>query len=133
MTVEPPIEGAVIERAAAIAPTLANRVFREFIEEEPTLPVAVVTRLGGGPAVRVLGGDPALYRANVRVEVIDSDLASLETTCAALIAGLDQWRGTLSGVTVLTCYLNETAEGSSEVDGDQILRIRQLDFRILFR
>lgn len=130
---EPPIEEAVIQRCIDLATAAAGRVYRELIEAEPVLPVVVVTRLGGGPSVRVAGAPPAMYRAVIRVEVISDDLPSLEAVQRALMAGLDQWKGTFAGVTVLTCYLQETAEGSSEVDGDQVLRIRQLDFRVMFR
>lgn len=133
---EPHVEAAIIARCIALGTPAGNRVYREFIPRELTpdeLPAIMVTRFGGGPAVRAAGAPPAMYRADVRVEIIALSLDSLEAVGDALVAGLDQWKGTLGGVTVLVCYVAGILEGSAEVQGDQVLRIRQIDLRIMFR
>jgi hypothetical protein len=108
-------------------------VFREVIEQEPTMPAISFTRTGGAPMRRLLeSGVPALQRANVRVEVIANTVASAESVAADLRAGLDGWRGSSLGVDILRCACLFQGD-ASYVDGELVLKIVQQDYELTYR
>lgn len=127
------IEEAFQSKIIALGTAAGDRVFREVIEQEPTMPAVSVTRTGASPLPRLMEtGKVALQRASIRVEVIANSAASAEAVSAALRDGLDGWRGTQSGVDVLHCGFVYQGD-AAYVDGDMMLRIVQQDYELTFR
>lgn len=127
------IEEAFKAKIVALGTAAGSNVFREVIEQEPTMPAISFTRTGGAPMRRIIdSGVPCLNRANFRVEVIANTSASAESVAAALKAGLDGWRGTSSGVEVLRCAMGFQGD-ASYVDGDLVLKIVQQDYELTYR
>lgn len=127
------IEEAFKAKIEALGTAAGTRVFREVIEQEPELPAISFVRTGGTPYRREIStGIPVLRRANIRVEVIANSTASAESVSEALRSGLDGWRATQSGVTVLRCALVFQGD-ASHVDGDLFLKIVQQDYEVTYR
>ena len=127
------IEEAFKAKIVALDTDAGENVFREIIEQEPTMPAISFTRTGGTPMRRDLAtGIPVLHRANLRVEVIANSSASAESVASDLQTGLDGWRGTSSGVDVLRCALTFQGD-ASYTDGDMVLKIVQQDYEVTYR
>lgn len=136
------IEEAFRAKIVALSTDAGSNVFREVIEQEPAaFPVISFTRTGAPPMPRLLEtGVPCLQRANIRVEVIADSAASAESVTAALRAGLDGFRGTVSvtdtspvgSVEVLRCACVFQGD-ASYVDGDLMLKIVQQDYELTYR
>jgi hypothetical protein len=135
------IEEAFRAKIVALNTDAGARVFREVIEQEPEMPAISFVRTGAPPMARLLEtGVPCLQRANVRVEVIADTSASAESVTAALRAGLDGFRGTVSipdtspvgSVEILRCACVFQGD-ASYVDGDLMLKIVQQDYEITYR
>ena len=127
------IEEAFKARVVALGTDAGDRVFREVIEQEPTMPAISFIRSGGTPMRRLVEtGIPVLQRASIRVEVIAESSASAESVTAALRSGLDGWRGSSAGVEVLRCACVFQGD-ASYVDGDLFLKIVQQDYELTYR
>ena len=127
------IEEAFKAKIVDLDTAAGKRVYREVIEQEPTMPAIAFTRTGGTPMQRLVEtGVPVLQRVTLRVEIIASTYASAEEVSAALRAGLDGWRGTSAGVEVLRCACTFQGE-AAYADGDRVLKIVQQDFEVTYR
>lgn len=127
------IEEAFQDKVISLGTAAGSRVFREVIEQEPVLPAISVVRTGASPLQRdVSTGKTVLDRASIRVEIIVDTSADADALSAALKDGLDGWRGTQSGVTVLHCGLVFQGD-ASVVDGDRFIRIVQQDYELTYR
>lgn len=127
------IEEAFKAKVVALGTDAGDRVFREVIEQEPTMPAISFVRSGGTPMRRQVDtGVPVLQRASIRVEVIAESSASAESVTSALRAGLDGWRGNSAGVDVLRCACVFQGD-ASYVDGDLFLKIVQQDYELTYR
>jgi hypothetical protein len=127
------IEEAFKAKIVALDTDAGTNVYREVIEQEPTMPAISFTRTGGTPMRRDLAnGTPVLQRANLRVEVIASTSASAESVASDLRTGLDGFRGTVSSVDILRCALTFQGD-ASYVDGDLVLKIVQQDYEVTYR
>lgn len=126
------IENAIIARIAALGTNAGSRVYREVIVQEPELPAVAVSRLAGSGAAHDLSNAPLLFRATLRVETIAESMAAVSPVASAVAAGLDGWRGTVSGVAVLRCRLTQQQE-QAEAEGDRTFRVIQQDYELLYR
>ena len=127
------IEEAFRARIVALATPAGERIYNEFLEQEPTYP-AIGFQRSGTPVTRraVDTGRRLFERATFRVEVIAESSASASAVAEALYAGLDGWRGTSSGVDVMRC--NRVFEGAASFeDGDRFLKIIQQDYELTYR
>jgi hypothetical protein len=126
------IENAIIARVKALATGAGQRVYREVIVQEPQLPAVAVSRTAGAGMARTLGNAPLLQRATLRIETVGDTMAQVAPVAAAIVAGLDGWSGSVSGVTVLRATLVQQQE-QANADGDRTLRVVQQDFDFVFR
>ena len=137
------IEEAFKAKIVSLGTAAGSRVFREVIEQEPTMPAISFVRTGGTPFRRAIDtGLPVLRRASIRVEVIANSTSSAESVTEALRSGLDGWRGravdastspiTDLGIQVLRCALVFQGDAST-VDGDLFLKIVQQDYEVTYR
>ena len=127
------IEEAIKARIVALGTSAGTRVYREVIEQQPEMPAIAFWRTATPQSPRdVATGFQMLRRAVIRVEVIANSLASSDAVAEALRAGLDGWRGTISGVDVLRCALTFQGD-ASYADGDLLLRIVQQDYDVTYR
>lgn len=126
------IENAIIARVKGLATGAGQRVYREVIAQEPTLPAVAISRTAGAGIARTLGNAPLLQRATLRIEVVGDTMAQVAPVAAAIVAGLDGWTGSVSGVTVLRASLVQQQE-QAEAQGDRTLRVVQQDFDFVFR
>ena len=126
------IENAVIARVKALATGAGQRVYREVIVQEPTLPAVAVSRTAGAGMARVLGNVATLQRAILRIETVGETMAQVAPVADAIVAGLDGWSGSISGVTVLQARLTQRQE-QADAQGDRTLRVVVKDFEFVFR
>lgn len=126
------IENAVIARIKALATGAGDRVFREVIVQEPTLPAVAVSRTSGAPFARTLANVGMLNRATLRVETVGETMAQVAPVAAAIVSGLDAWTGTVAGVTVLQARLVQQQE-QADPQGDRTMRVVIQDFEFVFR
>lgn len=126
------IEEALKAKIIALATPAADRIYRDIIEQEPTLPALAISRTGGAGTARDTNGVPMITMARITVGVVAWTTADATATADALKAGLDGWVGTQSTVVVLSCLLRSQHE-MPEIDGDHKLRVVLQDYEIKFR
>lgn len=131
------IEEVLKARIVALNTAAAGRVYRDIIEQEPTLPAIGLSRTGGAGAVRGANGVPLTETARITVATVAWSMADAMATAIALKDGLDGWttQGSpaVAGTpTVLSCMLRSQLE-QPEIDGDHKLRVVFQDFEIKFR
>jgi len=137
------IEEAVKARIAALNTAAGDRIYREIIEEEPTLPAIAISRSGGAPSARESSGAGLIHSARITVGIVGWTQAAvmpvaqqLAPSPAARAAGapigLDGWRTEQGDPVILSCLLRSQLE-QPEIDGDHTLRVVLQDYEIKFR
>jgi hypothetical protein len=126
------IENAIIARVKALATGAGDRVFREIIVQEPTLPAVAISRTSGSPMARTIAGTATMFSAVLRIETVGDTMAQVAPVAAAIEAGLDGWTGTVAGVTVLRARMVSKQE-QANADGDRTMRVVIQDFEFVHR
>lgn len=126
------LEEAIIARIIAAATPAGARVFREIIAQEPALPAVAVARVSGEALARDSGGAPLLTRSRMAVTILADTVASAAGCAAAVRTALDNWKGTISDVTVETARWRSESD-RADADGDKLLRLILQDYEFIHR
>ncbi len=135
------IEKALRAKIVSLNTDAGSRVLNEFPEQEPETPTIIFERVGSPMMRRLLEtGVPALNQATYRVSIIAISTDTAEPVAAALKAGLDGWRGTVTipdtspaeSLDVLRCAMTYRGD-SSLLDGDLFMKIIQQDYQLTYR
>ena len=126
------LEEAIIARIVAASTPAGSRVFREIIAQEPALPAVAVARTSGEAAVRDATGAALLTRSRVSVTILAETVASAASCAAAVRSALDNWKGTISDVSIETARWRAESD-RADADGDKLLRLILQDYEFIHR
>lgn len=101
---------------SAVTSLIDSRLYPLYPQEEPTYPFAVYTRANTEPLYS-LDGRERPFRIDIQVDVWANDYASLKAITQAIEESLDQYRGTIAGITV---QLIEAGDKTDEQDQENL-------------
>ena len=132
------IEEAIITRAAATAGLTAligtspMRLHPQLIPQDPTYP-AVTYMCISAPREVLMGSDPGIVMARYQFSAWGATYQAVRDLAEQLRLTFERWRGTVSSVTILDTFIEDTNDLPPEFVNGAVVRQRAVDFRIIYR